>query len=123
MQLIVANLVNLFKKTIRSTKNVGFTKTKTQFDIVYNAVEFELRRDFRRPDYAAVFNSYSFNIDDCTHFWRVYTNKYKFNINNQLFKLRIQSESKFQQYGYHQSNYRPGYVTGNVNKNNFRYFY
>lgn len=82
------------QKIVRSTKNVGFTKTRIQFDIVYNAIELELR-DFSRPDDAAVFNSYFFNMDDF-HFWWVFINKYKFNIggNNQTTKLRIQFENK-----------------------------
>lgn len=53
MQLIV---VKFIQKIIRSTKNVGFTKTKIQFDIIYNAVEFKLRHDFRRPDNVSIFN-------------------------------------------------------------------
>ena len=62
---------------IRSAKNAGFTETRIQFDIVYNAVEFELRRDFRRPDDAALFSSYLTNMDDCKHFWWVYVNEIK----------------------------------------------
>ena len=43
---------NFIHKIIRSTKNACFIKTQIHFDIIYNVVDLELRRDFRRPDNA-----------------------------------------------------------------------
>ena len=84
------------QKIIRAAKLVGFTETKIQFDIIYNAVEFELRHYFCHSD---------------KRFWWVYGNKHGFNVggNNQTAKLRIQHENKFQQYGQY------GYQYGQYN--------
>ena len=131
---IMKNAVNKRKprkciqKVIRSAKNVGFTHTKIQFDIIYNVVDFELRRNFRRFDDASIFNTHFTNINNCKYIWLLYANKYKFNINNQSIKLYNQYENKFQQYGqyvyqYNQygnafnrrGNYRPSYATNQIN--------
>ena len=113
------------EKIIRSARNTGFTQTRIQFDIIYNAVEFELRRDFRRPDNVSVFNSYFTNMDKCKHVGWIHINKYQhFNVISQTFRFRNQYENKLQRNVFNrksnQSNYRPGYVTGNANQINFR---
>ena len=85
------------QKTIRSAKKAGFTQTRIQFDIIHNAIEFELRRDFRRPNNVSIFSSYFTNTDNCKDVWWVYINKYKqFNVNNQTLKFRNQYENNFQ---------------------------
>ena len=95
------------QKIIGAAKNAGFTETRIQFDIIYNAVEFELRRDLRRPDNVSIFSLYFANMDDCEHFWWVSINKHKFNVggNNQDAKLCIQYENRFQQYGQYRYQY------------------
>ena len=91
------------QRIIRSAKNAGFTKTKIQFDIVYNVIEFELHHDFRCFDNAAILSSYLTSMDNYKNFWWIYANKYKQpggGGNNQTAKFRIQYENKFQQYGH-----------------------
>ena len=55
------------QKILRSIKNAGIILIKNQLDIIYNDLNFELRRDVKKPENFIIVNAFFTILDDYKH--------------------------------------------------------
>ena len=105
------------QKIIRSAKDANFSDVKNQLDLIYNAIDPELRLHIHRPTDQATVNSFLAEMDERKHDWWAYASRHRVGGSLPQGKPRPSNDSRNQpgQYSNSSSNrtgYQPNFRTG-----------